>query len=632
MKITKSFKMASLIVCVVGFSILSIFLYLFVVNRPVATVFYHFDYQYRAGRPEIEENTITESIYNILDIFDRHPSWHLSIEIQSEIIPIMYENYSDVFDMIKRMVDREQLELCAIEYSEMLAHAFPYSDFNHSAWYSDQILEEYDLKKSRSVLLQEGQWLPAFFQMKQYGYQNFMADAAKFLYYGFEPTAPVYSWDLTSYDGLNPDPNYPAPNEDPIYIVNYKHVPTMEAGVNHFWLWTQDAEIQLEDQKADEEKGTEFEVSEDLKEQYEARLEQLEAIGTQFMTVAEWVDFCIENGAIEELDFYMPETHWYPADYRGTWRWMGDNQGHTDDGSMLALHYRTRNKIQAVEAVFKNSSVYLTMDELNSCSEYIERAWKFNMLAESTDVLGLAPRDHEREYGFSNSQSVINELNKALSILKSKNPHFAIREKIQVDIETGKVLLGNVSGYEFIAVKELSSGYSKSDLPIKVSISTEGLSNDYNSSVRRCEYQGVIYWELNLGFAGSMDWEESEAEISIELEWDSGTIQYSPSLLEDTTVTLNRDDYDASNDIFLPLSNGLIYGGEQALVKNCSAHHTAALWKSDSLGFEESQLHFWANYQLFILDKGIDTNTCLEFANRVNTSPIVEITEVLLWP
>jgi isoprenylcysteine carboxyl methyltransferase (ICMT) family protein YpbQ len=32
-------------------------------------------------------------MYHILDIFDRHPSWCLSIEVESSIIPLMYGGF-----------------------------------------------------------------------------------------------------------------------------------------------------------------------------------------------------------------------------------------------------------------------------------------------------------------------------------------------------------------------------------------------------------------------------------------------------------------------------------------------------------------------------------------------------------
>jgi hypothetical protein len=217
-RIDRSFKNALLVACIVGGSFCGILGIGTIAYPKVATVFYHFDYQYRAGNAPVEEHTITEAMYHLLDIFDRHPAWNLSIEVESSIIPIMYENYTYVYDMVKRMVDRGQLELCVIEYSEMLAHAFPYSDFNHSAMYTNLICAQYNLTKATSVLLQEGQWMPAFFRMKEHGYTNFMADAAKFLYFGYDPTAPVYSWDLNSFAGLRPGPTSPPTAPDPVYV------------------------------------------------------------------------------------------------------------------------------------------------------------------------------------------------------------------------------------------------------------------------------------------------------------------------------------------------------------------------------------------------------------------------------
>nr|MDO8112996.1 hypothetical protein [Candidatus Sigynarchaeota archaeon] len=623
----RSFRNAMLVACIVGAGVCGTLGIATIVYPKVATVFYHLDYQYRAGNAPVEENTITEAMYHILDIFDRHPAWNLTIEVESYIIPLMYHNYTSVYDLVKRMVDRGQLEICLIEYSEMLAHAFPYSDFNHSAWYTDEICAQYNITKAKSVLLQEGQWMPAFYRMKPHGYTNFMADAAKFLYFGFEPTAPVYAWDLNSYPGLNPGPASPGTSPDPIYIVNYKHLPVVEAGAYHTWLWTQDAEIQLSAENNSEELGTEFTVDASKKAAYEARLESMAAQGFQFMTVADWVTFCINHGAVQPLDFYMPECHWYPTDYRQCWRWMGDNQGHTDDGAMLALHYRTRNKLQAIECLLLNSTGYLNSTEWQYCRVHLDQAWQNNLLAQATDVLGLQPRNTEREYGFNHSKQAIAELNLALGVLKARNTDFNAHERVQVDVETGQVITAN-----FQNITVLESGLDLADLPVNVTITQTGAVHPYNSSVRRCEYRGVQYWELDVGFEGNLTWEQGVGRYYIDIPWNASSIDYSPSMLEHSTVHLNYAEYNSGNDLFLPLANGLIYADGRALVKNCSRHHVAVHWRSSSLGFEESQLHFYSNYQLFILDTTTSLDDALAFANRVNTSPIVWLSEVATWP
>jgi hypothetical protein len=121
--------------------------------------------------------------------------------------------------------------------------------------------------------------------------------------------------------------------------------------------------------------------------------------------------------------------------------------------------------------------------------------------------------------------------------------------------------------------------------------------------------------------------------MKIHLNWTTATIQYSPSMREDLTVALNWSEYfKPKNDIFLPLANGLIYAGGRALVKNCSAWHTAVHWMENGFEFEESGLHFYANYQLLILDSGYEVGTCLSFANRVNTTPDIVLQEELSWP
>jgi len=149
-------------------------------------------------------------------------------------------------------------------------------------------------------------------------------------------------------------------------------------------------------------------------------------------------------------------------------------------------------------------------------------------------------------------------------------------------------------------------------------------------SVERCTYRGMQYWELDVGFTGGLNWEAGTGHYYINLAWNASSIDYSPSMLESSTVHLNNADYQTANDYFLPLANGLIYANGMALVKNCSAHHVAVHWQPDSLGFEETSLHYYSTYQLFIVNATLDAS--LQFANRVNTSPITWLSEVLSWP
>jgi hypothetical protein len=350
------------------------------------------------------------------------------------------------------------------------------------------------------------------------------------------------------------------------------------------------------------------------------------------MTVAQWVKHCIAAAAVEPLDFYLPESHWYPTEYRGCWRWMGDNQGHTDDGAMLALHYRTRNEIQATEVLLMNSSAYISSENASYCRQHLDRAWQHNLLAQATDVLGLAPRNSEREYGLNHSRDAVAELNIVLGVLKQYNPWFLARDRIQVDVESGKVLLGNVTGLGFENVSVTSAGHALADLPVAVSITQSGTTHNFTVAVSRREYRGVQYWQLDVNFTGSLSWESGVGKYFIDIAWNASSIDYSPSMLEHSTVHLEFGDYATTNDLFLPLANGLIAGDGMALVKNCSAHHTAVHWRENSIGFEEASLHHYSNYQLFFLDAGTSVADALAFANRVNTSPVVWLEGVLSWP
>jgi hypothetical protein len=158
-----------------------------------------------------------------------------------------------------------------------------------------------------------------------------------------------------------------------------------------------------------------------------------------------------------------------------------------------------------------NSTTYLTTAEISQCQAQIDEAWKDNLLGEGTDNLGLQPRIHERDFGYNHSRWAIDHLNIALSILKSKNPYFATRNSIQVDISSAKIRLGDITGQEFTKVIIQQSDLTLTDLPINVNITVVGnAKSPYNYTVKKCTYLGINYWELNVGFTGSLN---AEVEV-----------------------------------------------------------------------------------------------------------------------
>ncbi|MHA1681979.1 MAG: hypothetical protein ACTSUE_13655 [Promethearchaeota archaeon] len=118
---------------------------------------------------------------------------------------------------------------------------------------------------------------------------------------------------------------------------------------------------------------------------------------------------------------------------------------------------------------------------------------------------------------------------------------------------------------------------------------------------------------------------------------DFDTIQYSPSMWENETITLDRDDYYPDTvsyygdwderstidnfDLYLPLSNGMVYiaATQTAIVKNCSGSHVCMKWTDNQLMFMQTKTYNRLNttWQFFLLE-GVTVEEAVAFSNLVN--------------
>jgi hypothetical protein len=129
---------------------------------------------------------------------------------------------------------------------------------------------------------------------------------------------------------------------------------------------------------------------------------------------------------------------------------------------------------------------------------------------------------------------------------------------------------------------------------------------------------------------------------------DFSAMQYSPSLWENLSVSLNRADYNPDKvdyymdwdeepldnfEIYLALSNGLIYStnGGFAIIKNCSSVHVCAKWNTNDVRFMQTETRSALNpagqaWQFYVVP-GVSITTAIALANTVNTNAPMSLSE-----
>jgi hypothetical protein len=97
----KSLGVASIIFSGLFLSVEGYAIYQFWITPRATTIFLHFNFQYRAGITEIENNIIEEPYYKMLQVFERHPNWNFTVEMQAAMIERMMENETRFGDILE---------------------------------------------------------------------------------------------------------------------------------------------------------------------------------------------------------------------------------------------------------------------------------------------------------------------------------------------------------------------------------------------------------------------------------------------------------------------------------------------------------------------------------------------------
>jgi hypothetical protein len=638
--IYKSIALSSIIISILNISILSYLVGLIWVGPRCTTCFFHFNIDYRLGRADIEDRIIREPYYKLLEMYEKHPNWLFTVECQAEMIFKIFNNskYDYIRNLTLDLINCGQMELlCALQFDELF-YAYPADVFELNLMYANLTLQNFGLlnKRSNCILFQEGQFA--------YG----LATLMKSPYSSNIDTVLVSAQQIKGFQ--NPNINH---HDYPVYILynseynnfikilQYDYLPKWEGGYYHSWNYLYDGEIAFEDEDAEEE----FIVSLEKLKIYEQELELLESRGNIFMTCSEWVRHCERIGAVGMLNYYIPECNWANTKYNSSFTWAAKNSGSTDDGEMLANNYRCRQIIYATKIVYQKYKSFIVFENQSVIENNFYQAEKLWLQATCSDATGVGPDSIER---YTAELNVLKAQLLCSQILQMLANYVAELNVTQIQVDLLKNLVWN-SKIDFISLTNpLNTNLTLDDLPLNVFLSSTGqniykLKPDvnvqlvrYNSSDDSLNNVILDLYQVDITFQGSHDWENNSlSEISIEFQFKEKernfqNIRYSPTLLENTTKYICRDNY--YHDplyIFLLLSNGLLFipntpssSFGTALVKNITQRHTSWLWEENIVKIIETHgIHLDVHHQFYIMNN-ISVDQALGFANRINIYPL----------
>ena len=615
-------------------------------QRPlISTMFYHANVQFRAGNEESYDDIYRNSLEHIIDMYAAHPQWKWTLECQGLLLEMAFYEYHDIFIKIQIQNQRGQLELICPQYSHALALAYPYKDFAESIAYNLDLMENvYNLTISNVMLLQEGQWLPAFPLIKHLGIDTMLVSRDQLSYQNYYPTNPILEY---SYEDIS------------AYVIPMNMLPTFEGGVYHHNVIFSDSERSNTGGLENPTPGIEFEFNPEKQANLLAKHEELERKGNIWMSMSDWRDHCIARGDVGRMDQFMPESHWIPENNQNI-RWMSWGIGETQDSSMLARNYYTRQRIQMGQVMLERASPYLTPLQSSQFETQLISALKHLWMAEVTDTTGLAPRNYEFVYGINHTWEAQTIVNDVITDLRGIVPEWAGR--CQIDTYQRQVL---TDPSEFTNVSTLISpmtiqnleqkygfgfsvDYLHQDLhPYNITLTNHSLAVLLADSVQTFNFE-KIYVDFTgpYGFLvnntrstlpllsaanfTNCNLERSAQYIHFQDTWKQ--IHYTPSLADNYTIGLTRSDYTSKamegDDFYtvpLPICNGLLYNDEQgyAIITNNTVGHIAVTWEEGQVFYYEKETIYNAHYEFLLFRGSLEQAHLL--ATLVNTYPILEV-------
>jgi len=634
----KHIAISAIIVGILSAGLSIYFARLFWIGPRCTTNFYHFNIDYRLGSEDVEDNIIREPYFKLLSMYEKHPKWKFTIECQAELIQRVFNEtqFRDIKELTEKLINREQMELiCGVQFNELF-YMYPADVMELNLEYANKTLEYAGIlnKRSRCILFQEGQFAYGLASLLNSKWVNNIDTVLASTQQIKDFQYPGYSkCDSPLYELINIETG------KKINILQYDYLPKWEAGYMHSWSFELDAELPLEINNWEEKGLTEFTVDDKKVKAYEEELLMLELEGNKFMTCAEWVKHCENKGAVKKLDYYIPECNWVTTDYNSSYIWAVNNGDSSDDGTILANNYRCRNIITATRELVNLYFDFLDPANKSMISNKLQMAERLWLQATCTDSTGIGPDPLERHTAMVNVITAEKNCSQILKILAENFNELDVN-LLQFDLKN-KEILTFINKFKSITTV-LNPNLHLNDLPINIFISSK-IDNDFlnpeiiiskigfNSS----DSLNLIFnlTRLDIFFNGTYDWaDDSIRRISIKLKIPNqnfNEIVYSPSLLENYTKRLYRDNYKHHPVyIFLPLSNGLFFIPSNpsgttgiAIVKNVTARHTSWLWQKDYLEiYEDDGLHMMAHHQFYIMDH-VSLDVALAFANRINLFP-----------
>jgi hypothetical protein len=541
---------------------------------------FHFNLQYVAGDYRIESRIIKESLYPVLQFFEKNPKYKSDIEIQGYAIEVLSEEHPEVLSLFKKLINRGQIELVIAHYSDQFFIGYPALDLQKSIEISDKLLSDHGMKRSKVFFGQEIQWTPAYASVLKDKYDLIVTSSDPHSYYRGK-TLPLVN---VTY------------GKDQILGLIGAGEKKLD-GLEWDFAFLDDGEVF----NSLDYRSNFYRVPEQEKLSID-RFRKLEKEGYKFVTMSELATRIKASKGYKVPDYpFVPEGTWNMS-VCGPYMWMGrQRSGVEKDGITRAASYRLRGEIMMTDRlVGYAASKGIEVKELQ---KQMTDVWKHLLLSEVSDASGWSPLLVEVQY-------TDNEIANAELLLKE----VMSKLKVMLPLTTQPMLVNTRNELLQPAGAINSAVASASILPVAFGVRAE----KFESTIKK--YSENLYC-LEIKCRRPLD-----GAVEIVFDTPASGLFYSAGTGEEIAVEIPTD---LSHDPAFTLSNGFIYlNNGFSLIKDCSVEHLAATWKvkEQKLVFREelNKNNPEMNMRFYLLKGNVDEGLAL--ANKLNTWPSYLVT------
>lgn len=509
---------------------------------------FHFNVQYVAGgmvgyyavpnpaidldAEQIEDVIVTESFAPVLELYQKHPTWGVDIEMQGYLLDVLAARHPGTLDLLRSLAKSGQIEVLSFHYSDQFFVAHPRDDWDRSQALTAATFAKYDIPLGTSVFCQEGQSGEAMArEMKDRGYRTMIW--------------PKNLW-IYQHGEFNPDPVYKFGDID--LVVGAKGV-DWTSGADHVradWTFFDDGEL-LATGGYNPYFPDLFKRDDAALADYEAKLAALEADGYSITTVAKY--------AAKVKPLFTPvdpppliDGTWQPNSTDGVSRWLGAgglwgiNERDNDVRTAAAIAHR---EIIAAETIAAEA-------DLDAASAVAD-AWRLLALGEVSDATGINPFRGEVEYGLAH---ITEATRVARDVIRDAKAKLSLAT-VAIDPAAGSVIEG---GADELRGAEI-------DAPLAISIDAGERAVE-----QRWERVTSHVTRVALTFAAGDD---RNLRVTFPGTLDDDLV--TTRALDDTAPVAYARSAFTFDDIYLPLPIGMVgRGGGSFVIEDQAYVHVAA--------------------------------------------------------